>query len=423
MDILTKIVDVYSFTSTTADHLMVGVETIPTEILVQIFSSLSPHDLLRTCRISHRIRAISLPLLYWSLSLHTTEDIGVNPTPISPVEKFLRTVLIPGGEAFAAHVSTLNLYWAHSGTNNEGPQPPLPLAQISLAPHDLTPNAQVVLLLSRLPNLRVFDITPNFTGTLSFNDFASEFIATTPLFPSAFHSLREIRFTPRRIEFGVNEHTLLVLLQLPSIDCIDIYLHVTADIAPEYGEGLSSSVTKLTLWNDGIQAQELAIFLKIPRSLTHLSCTSPMDVIFTDAMQPVRGSLQYLNLAPPYNTREPPSLGSLRGWGELRSVRCTLAHLIGKEAPGFWHLVDVLPAGLRELGIMDQRGEDIPRVVEEVVALLERKAELVPGLKQLTVDMPAGEGREILLRACVAAKVSLSSQLYCDDGVQYVADV
>ncbi|KAL0639011.1 hypothetical protein Q9L58_001892 [Maublancomyces gigas] len=397
-----------------------GVQTIPTEILVQIFSSLSSPDLLRTSRVSRRIRAISLPLLYSSLSLHTTEDIGVNPTPISTLEKLLRTVLAPGGEALAAHVNTLNLFWAHSGTTNEEPQPLQPLTQMALALHDLTPNGQVVLLLSRLPNLRVFDVTPNFTGTWSFNDFALELIATEPSFPSAFHSLREVRFTPRRTEFGVNEDTLLVLLQLPSIDCIDIYLHITSDIEPEYGEGLSSTVTKLSLWNDGIEANELATILKIPRALTHLSCTSPMDENFNNAMQPVRGSLQYLHLAPLYNANAPPELGSLRGWAELRSVQCILSHLLGRAFLGVRHLVDVLPAGIRELGIMDREDEDFPRVVEEVVALLERKAELVPGLKRLTVDMPAGEDVDILVRACGAAGVLLCSQGVFGDA--FVAD-
>lgn len=407
--ILTKITD-----------LIMGVQSIPTEILIQIFSSLTSPDLLRTSRVSRRIRAISLPLLYSSLSLATTEDIGVNPAPVSTLEKFLRTVLAPGGEALAAHVNTLNLYWAHRGTNNEEPQSPQPLNQMALAPHNLTPNAQVVLLLSRLPNLRVFDVTPNFTGTWSFNNFALEFIVTEPSFQSAFHSLREVRFTPRRTEFGVDEQTLLVLLQLPSIDCIDIYLHITSDIEPDYGEGLSSSVTKLNLWNDGIEADELATILMIPRALTHLSCTSPMSGVFKGAMRPVRRTLQYLHLAPLYNARVPPELGSLRRWGKLRSVQCILDHLLGKAIPGFRHLVDVLPSGIRELGIMDREDEDYPRVVEEVVALLQRKAELVPGLKRLTVDMPAGEQQEILLRACAAAGVSFSSQGVFGDG--FVAD-
>lgn len=56
---------------------------------------------------------------------------------------------------------------------------------------------------------------------------------------------------------------------------------------------------------------------------------------------------------------------------------------------------------------MDWEVADFPRVVEEVVALLERKAELVFGLKQLMVAMPDSEVYEILLRSCLAAKVSL----------------
>lgn len=60
--------------------------------------------------------------------------------------------------------------------------------------------------------------------------------------------------------------------------------------------------------------------------------------------------------------------------------------------------------GVREPEILD---DENPLAVAEVVGLLERKAELVPGLQCVTVHVEAGSQRSILMEACIRAHVVL----------------
>lgn len=89
-------------------------------------------------------------------------------------------------------------------------------------------------------------------------------------------------------------------------------------------------------------------------------------------------------------------------------MRCSLACPLGNGTePHQLRLVDVLPLGVRELEILD---DENPLAVAEVVGLLERKAELVPGLQCVTVHVQAGSQRSILMEACMRADVLLVTE-------------
>lgn len=390
--------------------------TLPGEILAEILSSLSLLDLIAVSYLSHRLHAISQPLIYSAPSLAPHDDGLIEPPP-SSLEKFLCTLFTPRGKTLATHVHSLALHWLPSTIYDIGRHPHqllddmsvLGTAELPLALRRLAPSTQLLLLLALLPRLREFDARAFTIFPVStFVNFIAEFhstIGAAPSVPSAFQSLRVFRFTPRLTWLGIDKESLLVLLQLPSIDCIDTYLQFSDDIGPEYGVGLTSSVTKLLLWNYGISSEGLRHILKIPQRLTHFSCTAPIDN--SRAMELLRGSLQYLCIQPPPNETTQP-LGSLQGWTELRTVRCSLACLIGNGTePHQLRLVDVLPVGIRELEVLDNKN---PLAVAEVVGLLERKAELVPELQCVTVHVEARSQRSILMEACMRADVVLVTE-------------
>lgn len=386
--------------------------TLPSEILAEILSSLSFPDLITVSYLSHRLHAISQSLIYSAPSL-TTSDNNLIDTPRSSIEKFLCIMLTPRREALATHVHSLTLHWTPTIVYHIGQHPHQLLGDMTiLEPAELpralrrqAPSTQLLLLLARLPRLREFDVRASTIFVPTFDNFIGEFqntLGATPSVPSAFQSLRVFRFSPRRSQLGIDEKSLLVLLQLPCIDCIDVYLHISGNIEPNYGLGLTSSVTKLILWNDGLLSDELGHILKIPRGLTHFSCASPIDS--GRVIELLRGTLQYLYLLPRHG-HETREVGSLQGFTELRTVHCFLAHLLGNGTQKHpLRLVDVLPVGIRELRLIDS--ENVLSV-EEVVALLERKAELVPELQRVTVYVKPGSKRLILMEACMRADVVL----------------
>lgn len=418
-------------------------QSLPTEIVAKIFSYLSKADLVITSYLSHQLRATSLPLLCSAPTLSSWQGRGLDPPPTA-LEQFLRTILTSPNEALATCVNSLTLRWRHGRSNDSEPDYPhrfrndtdiLRLSSSPMALHRLVPNTQLLLLLSRLPRLQFLDISLGLVTASSFNSFVAEFmdtLGTTPAPPSAFHSLREFQYTPQCVASGMNLNSLVVLLKLPSLDSLTVSLHITDMKEPEYGVGFTSSVTKLCLWNDGIATDELASILMIPRRLTDFSCQSPTDLPFADAMQPLQKSLEHLSLLPHTNYCKMPLLGSLRAWSELRSLRCALAHVLDSHAKPYpLHLVDVLPVGIRTLEIVDDpydlddtydlEYERLPLLSSEVVALLERKDELVPKMERLTLNMAPGEERSIILEACVAAGVSFWSQIDAENGCCYNA--
>lgn len=407
-------------------------QSTPTEIVAHIFTNLSTADLVNTSYLSHRLRAISQPLLYSSLSLYSFVAGGNRPP--TPLENILRTLLTPGGEVLGTCVNALTLQWGcrvyldsesdypHRFLNDSATLGPAPSTS---ALRRLSPNSQVLLLLSRLPRLRVFDVMQHHATGVSFNSFVAEFMTTlgaTPL-PSAFHSLRKVRYGSDGATSGINHASLLVLLQLPCIDTLELVLYLPETIPSTYGVGCSSTVTKLSLWAHEIIADELTWILRIPRRLTHFSCIPPTNLPFGDALQPLQDSLEHLALYPAGPHEDFPAIGSLREWAALRSVCCTIEHLSGRRPEADW--ADVLPPGIRTLEIVHgaqlvpEKEERLRWVVSAAVSLLQRKCEVVPRLEMLVVDMDPGVERERLLEACVVAGVSFWSYATVEGGCCY----
>lgn len=143
-----------------------------------------------------------------------------------------------------------------------------------------------------------------------------------------------------------------------------------------------------------------------------------MNAPFAGAMRPLRKSLTHLELVP---RLEAHAVGSLRAWEGLRSLRCTLAHLV-PTGPGQQRLADGLPRGIRTLELIrdpysnQEWEQDVARLVSEVVDLMQRKQEVVPVLRKLTVNLKPGKERDAILEACVAAGVAYVSELYMLDG-------
>lgn len=106
------------------------------------------------------------------------------------------------------------------------------------------------------------------------------------------------------------------------------------------------------------------------------------------------------------------TVGSLREWRVLHSVRCTLAILLGTghQEASPRQLADVLPPSVCELEILRDSYWPTARVVHEILALLGKKEELVPGLMRVGVHIPGGKSPKLLdtlKAACKAVDVEL----------------
>lgn len=389
----------------------------PTEIVATIFSYLSSADLLQVSYLSHRLRAISQPILYSSPALYTGQRRAID-RETSPLEKFLLTILSPPCDALATRVTSLHLLWGCGAgsesnhiLNNQGLLEPPPSLQVL---RRLQPKNKVQLLLSRLPRLRALHVSLDHISTTTLDSFIAEFTTTlgTAPSPSAFHSLREFWYTHGGSCNGINPSSLLALLQLPSIDLLDISLRL-AGFPPDWGIGCTSTVTKLSLWNTGIMADELDAILKVPRRLTHFSTHAPIDAPFARALAPLRGSLRHLSLMTDACLGTKPQLvGSLRAWSHLTSLRCALGHVLDtQDEKDERHLADALPLGLCTLEILhDWHAVGCaPVLVSQTVKMLEVKDDVGLALQRLAVDMDDGEARAKVQRACVAAGVSFCS--------------
>lgn len=131
------------------------------------------------------------------------------------------------------------------------------------------------------------------------------------------------------------------------------------------------------------------------------------------ALRPVRETLRHLDLdvfrcvgRKASGVCGNDSIGSLREWPALRSVRCSLAVLVGIEGK----LVDVLPLRLEALETVEDPLWTVAEVVGEVLEVVRSKQRAVPRLRTVAVHVGRGKSGEVMrpLRdACVAGGVRL----------------
>lgn len=368
-----------------------------------IISCLSGPDLTSVSLVSHEWQSIAQPLLYREPYMDFTDEVP------SPLYLFLRTLLSAGGEALAGHVRSLILCWASFESEPPAePESDLALFTDATSRHGLgdpfaSDGAQVALLMHLLPCLHALHIRPgedNEFDQLLESHHATKSTASLPL---ALQSLCEFSWHSGDSDSGVGSGTLLALMRLPCIRLIDVQIvdeiespfpgaSDATTILPE------SAVTNLNFSYGQISGPCLTRILKLPRALTHFSYRSMFGNTFTlaeldTAMEPLKHTLCHLDLdlfdLQPMQEFDPSedstTLGSLREWPALRSVRISLLPLVGLELSQ--SLAGLLPAGLRALQVIRDPFWQIEDVVNEVVAMLEQKEAMLPLLVKLAVDM------------------------------------
>lgn len=424
-----------------------ALENIPREILVEILCYLSTTDLVNISTVSHEIHAVAKPVLYRSIELWT------DSYSFTRLTQLLQVLLSPGGKALARHVRSLS--WNDQGYEFGTPTPSITAGPPPRATNNLTAAAlrhgidpptsdlsQVILLLHLLPCLQSLSVFPP-DGRGRFDEFMDQFSPLQPVgtLPLGLQSLRIFHWGAITEYSGVSTKLLLTIMGLPRIQKIDVSLYscpgrhldpsTAATIQP-------STVTHLTLPPSDISASTLTSILKVPRALEHFTYytrghTEPELLQIGAAMKPLQNSLQYLYLdlggtkyrsgtqAPSHmylyygdrNSQRPSdTIGSLRLWPVLRTVRCTLKALLGNRSQDTQPplLAYILPAGIQVLEILHDKFWTVSEAVHQVIVLLAYKEEMVKDLKRIAVCtdqrmMPDLE--EKLMAACTAARVEL----------------
>lgn len=410
---------------------------LPDELLLEILSYLIPVDLNIASRVCRRINNITTPLLYNDPWLIAYDE---DPTDLSA---FIRTLLTPGCKSLATHVRNLHLDWSGEPTPlSQSDQVLFKSAAIhfGLGDRPMTESVQVILLLHLLPQLHTLGLLPPHHCD-EFKDFIDSLTPLQPIetLPIAFQSLRAYD-----CQFGISSNyvcttMLLTLLRLPYIQSIMLSasnrFHVIdggALIAAE----TASTVTHLELTSVRITSTALSTILKIPLALTHFSLYHyrvSMNYNFhalRGALDPLRTSLTSLVLdcytsktLATHRSRRSKTIGSLRDWPVLRSVKCTLLPILGVGLPGEpREIAPLLPACIRELEILDDNFWTAEDALCEAVVMVRQKQVMLQGLRRLAVYLARGGNREVrerLKSACVQAGVenmeNIDGRLFADE--------
>lgn len=415
---------------------MAVLENLAHEILTEILSYLPCNDLAQTARVSLKLYTVSQSLLYTApcvtsiTGVRTPRSLQVLPrTTPPPLQLFLRTLLSAGGEHLAAQARSLRLTWDNipidPPTNVPADVAGLFAAAASRIGLNLplaSQGAQVVLLLHLLPRLCVLDLgLPIDRDAVS--DFMSGYHNATPApaRPLALDQLREFRCSPNLMNGPINPKLLLVLLGMPNMRSVDVHI-IDFAYHPLQAPTRSSRVTKLRFTRAVVSPAALRCILATTVALTHftyhLKCyLRDLDIThIAPALAPLRGTLQmlhftidkglYVHDGRPTVTG---SLGSLREWAGLRTLRCQLVGLLG--CGGQSGLVDMLPVGLRELEVVEDGYWAKEEVRGQVLPVLRLKETLVPVLERLAMAVSIGEedvsGMDRLCCVCEEAAVLL----------------
>ncbi|KAL0639486.1 hypothetical protein Q9L58_001515 [Maublancomyces gigas] len=392
---------------------MTLLKLLPNELVDQILSDLPNPDLASACCVCRRLYHIALPLLYREPHLTTTDQ---QPTSL---ELFLRTLLTPACEYFGSNVRCLTIEWTRRRIRlDEGEPPFLAAARSRFALGDARPPElmQVILLLRLVPRLEALHL-PIARMPLSLMSSINPVYQLETIPPT----LRDFTYQWNAATNWINAGNLLSLLGLPRIRSIVIpgwfESGYTAVDAGADAAG-TSSLTHLMILSGSMGVQPLRNILSIPRALAHF-VYRPAGIAFNFsfasfalALHPLKHSLISLELdfrvanAQVPSHLPPTTIGSLRDWPALRSLTCTLRMLLEKDSRG---LAWLLPAGIRELRILDDVEPPLQEAVNVVVELMAVK-EVVPALEMVRVyeyHMKSKRLRKRLKKACWAAGVGL----------------
>lgn len=391
---------------------------LPLEVCTEILSHLPSADLARACRVSRQMHAISLRVLYTAPTLSRRTG-WTYPTSLHIL---LRTLLSPGGDRLAAHIRSLSLMWDH--IDDQTPQCPADTALFSDAIQELRLDQSIlgdpvrwqgvrfVLLLHLVPRLQVLEL-----GTPYNRDAFDGFMQNPGTF-DVLQQLRAFQHHPDSRAANLDSATFFALLRLPLLRTIDVSIAEGPNICPANApEPGSSAITSLSLRHCSLGPASVQQILLLPAALTHFSLyleSSDRNFdISAFSLAPLRATLQYLRvdlsgLVHYPLTVNPPrrTIGSLRDWPALRTVRCSLMGLLGRERRAVaGRLAEVLPPSLRELEILPERYWAGRPKVDKVVEMLHEKDAMIPAWEKLV--MRVGTAGELLKEACVEAEVVL----------------
>lgn len=348
--------------------------------------------------VSRRFHALADPILYKAIIITQKTPAGI--------PRFLRTIL--SRPILASYVRLLDASWTYitslTFASNLGLQDPTDLVLFTAAATNVglvctvnLPAAQVALLLYLLPNLLILKVDP--PGEFSPWQYPDDFekilgdyaVLPTEDLPVALRSVRAITFGPDGSE--VSFKALLTILRLPYIREIDIHILVvtaeieTSSLTPANYDAMSTA-TSLRFGYGTIDTMVLARILAMPLALTRFSYIDYDGRIgrfncgvFWTGLQCCRETLQVLELwfRMAATIDDDGALGknegALHGWPVLKSVRCQLATLLGKdpERP-VARLADVVPAVLTDLTIDDDEYWEFAPVVDQVLEMVVRKS-------------------------------------------------
>lgn len=385
---------------------------LPNELVDQILAELSNSDLASACCVCRRLYHIALPLLYREPHLTTSEQ----PTSL---ELFLRTLLTPACKSFGNNVRCLTIESTPRDIRFDESEPPfLAATQSSFAVSDscVTEIMQVILLLRLVPRLEALHLPfAHMPRSPMLSIYPAYQLETIP------STLRDFTYQWNDPANWIDIENLLSLLGMPRIRSIVIpgwfESRYTAVDAGADAAG-TSSLTHLMILSGSIRAQSLRNILSIPRALTHFvyrPAGIAFDFTFASfalALHPLKHSLISLELdfrvATAYVSSQLPlrTIGSLRDWPALRSLTCTLRMLLEEDSGG---LAWLLPAGIRELEILDDVEPPLEKAVNVVVDLMGVK-EVVPALEKVRVyrhHIKSKRQRKRLNKACSAVGVAL----------------
>lgn len=266
-----------------------------------------------------------------------------------------------------------------------------------------------MLLLHLFPRLQYLELGPPYDcdalGTL----------LDTPHLTLLQH-LREFRHHPASISGMIPITTFLRLLRLPLLRTIDIRISYQSSTLPDSATAAAgtSRITSLRLRDSSLSASALQAILLIPVALTHFSF-SPLSALSDSAfpLDAVKPTLRYLHIdlagVALFSIRcntEGPMIGCLRDWPALRTLRCSLRGLLGREPhTGCVGLAGLLPRGLRALEILDDAYWTGKDKLGKVVEMLREKEAMLPRLVRLEISV--GESEHVLRDACESVGVVL----------------
>lgn len=392
---------------------MAHFKALPNELIVQTLADLPNSDLASVSRVSRRLRNICQPRLYRDPHLRISERHQTS------FDRYFSTLLTPACESLGSYARCLTIDWkSRFLQHNDLDVPFRAAARIRFAlgrTTALSEIKQISLLLQLLPRLEALHIRVSFeTANLKIS---------TPMERYQYlpRTLRDFTYDWCASKNWITTENLLGVLLLPRIRSITISQLFSqpfpdAERVRATAAAGTSSLTHLTIYSRRTEELALRYILSVPRALTHFSFKPVMVNLRFDfpglglALLPLKHSLSSLELdfrntaGPRVLEDRTTTIGSLRDWAALRNVTCTLLGLLATDSP---KLAWVLPAGIRTLEILGDRGMPLGQAMKEVVDLLAAR-EMVPALERVCVYAGRNRSKKLrrrLKKACWAVGV------------------